>query len=221
MLSRGRSIVLLMALLTLLASCGSESPVTADSESGPQRRQDDGAQRAYRDLTEKDDVLYNLMLAYNQRNLVEFDRVIDANFVFHFSQEDIDNGNVVFEQWDRVSEIRATSNMFDPFFFPSPITSMYLWLTFSPGAWTSFVAGQETWYLKDAAYALRVEVGFTTYYSGVRGASFAIRSANVGGQDIWRIVSWHDGVTVPTGIPLASTLVEPQSWGAIKALYSE
>jgi hypothetical protein len=93
-------------------SCGPTAPDGADTQASDDTRVVENAAVPYGDLTEKDHVLENLELSYNERNLVEFDKLLDANFVFFFSPADVQNGTVPFSQWDRTSELSATANLF-------------------------------------------------------------------------------------------------------------
>ena len=62
-------------------------------------------------LERKDDVLHNLQLAYNQRNPGEVERILDENFVFHFSPNDVQQGLVANSSWGKDEEMNATTNL--------------------------------------------------------------------------------------------------------------
>jgi hypothetical protein len=77
------------------------------------------------DLKEKDDVLCSLEFAYRYRDVAELSRLMDPDFVFFFSPDDV--GGTVPTQWDRATELQATSAMFG-----SPPTGIR-----SPAGWES------------------------------------------------------------------------------------
>ena len=72
----------------------------------------------FKSLDKRDNVLFNLTLAYNQSNIEEYTKLLDDGFIFHFSTVDFQDGNVPVPQWDRTAELGATTNMFDPSFSP-------------------------------------------------------------------------------------------------------
>jgi hypothetical protein len=161
---------------------------------------------AFRDLTERDDVLFNLTESYNQRNWDEYNKLLDDKFIFNFSVADYNDGKVEFLQWDRAAEIAATRNILDPSApLPpgrDPVSSIDLTITFVDGAddWQPVTPDQqefpgETHYKQNVDYFLNVVAGETTFTSGNPiKAEYVVRLTNVGGTDIWRIVSWRDDI---------------------------
>jgi hypothetical protein len=72
-----------------------------------------GPPPAFRDLTERDDVFFNLQLAYNQRNIDEYNKMLDDKFIFNFSAADVSSGNVDVAQWiDYFLTVVAGENTF-------------------------------------------------------------------------------------------------------------
>ena len=154
----------------------------------------------------RDNVLFNLEAAYNQRNLNAYQKVLDDAFVFHFSAADVANGNVSVSQWDRAQEINATTNIFDKNFNPpsgSPISSIDLSLTYPNGedVWNLVNPDGnhpgETWYEKTVDYFLPVVAGDFTYTSGNPiKASYIVRWGKdpTSGDEFWRIVAWRDDI---------------------------
>jgi len=67
---------------------------------------------AFEDLTERDDVLINLEFAYNGRDLNEFHRLLDPDFVFHFGASDISEGTVPITDWPRPDEVESAMATF-------------------------------------------------------------------------------------------------------------
>jgi len=96
--------VVLAAVGLLAGSCILDPKKAPPKKGGPIGQE-------YRSLKEKDDVLINLQLAYNDRNISQYDKLLDDDFIFIFSQTDWQAGKTP-RQWDRTSEIRATTNMF-------------------------------------------------------------------------------------------------------------
>ena len=72
-----------------------------------------GRPPAYEDLKQRDDVLINLELAYNEKNSPRVEQLLNEDFVFFFGAQDISEGNVGVTQWDRADEITATENLFN------------------------------------------------------------------------------------------------------------
>lgn len=161
----------------------------------------------YKSLHERDDVIENLETAYNQRNIDQYKRLLDNDFIFHFSQTDVDNQTVNVENWDRAAEIAATQNIFDPNFNPpngrAPISSIDLAITFRAGEddWLRVTPSDpvkypgEVWYEQTVGYFLTVQAGDLTLTSqNTINASFVIRFAEADGDSIWRIIAWRDDV---------------------------
>ena len=165
---------------------------------------------AFRDLTERDDVFFNLQLAYNQMNIDEYNKLLDGPFIFNFSAADVQSGNVDVAQWDRVAEIDATRNIFNLGELPpgvDPISDISLELFFTDSRvdttagddWQPVTPpdpGQypgEVWYFQRIDYFLTVVAGENTFTSGnPLKAQWTIRQVDDNGTMIWRIISWRD-----------------------------
>ena len=91
-----------LALAILCLSCSADEVTIAPADTTPQ----------YRSLAKRDNLLFNLELAYNSRNINKFSELLDDNFIFYFGAMDIREGNVDQPQWDRDSENEATRNLF-------------------------------------------------------------------------------------------------------------
>ncbi|UCG52635.1 MAG: hypothetical protein JSW58_03545 [Candidatus Latescibacterota bacterium] len=151
----------------------------------------------------RDNVLFNLQKAYVERNDDQYDRLLDAGFVFHFSQVDFKEGKVTVEQWDRAAEMSSARNIFDRNFSKpgvDPVSKIDLTLTYPAGDdnWTQVTPEDqinypnETWYEKTVRYDLIVTSGPIDYTGLNIQASFTVRKAEVNGKEIWRIISWRD-----------------------------
>ncbi|UCH85226.1 MAG: hypothetical protein JSW50_05930 [Candidatus Latescibacterota bacterium] len=151
----------------------------------------------------RDNVLFNLQKAYVERNIDRYDELLDAGFVFHFSQADFKDGKVSVEQWDRASEVGSATNIFNRSFSKpgvDPVSEIDLTLRYTEGddSWTQVTPEDqqaypnETWYEKTVRYNLIVTSGPIDYTGLDIEASFIVRKADVEGQEMWRIISWRD-----------------------------
>ncbi len=159
----------------------------------------------YRDLAgPRDNVLWNLQTAYNARNIGEYDKLLDSDFIFYFSNSDVTSSEwTAGEYWDRAHEIGANRNLFDPAYSTptrEPASSIALSLTYAEGddKWTQITPDpvkypDEIWYEKIVKYDISVKSGAMTFIGNQKNASFVVRWAHVEGQgDFWRIVTWRD-----------------------------
>jgi hypothetical protein len=157
----------------------------------------------YKSLKSKDDVLLNLELSYNERNLTQYDKLLDDNFTFFFSDADFSSGKVNYQQWDRALEIQSTRHLFDRNYSGSqdPIRSISLKLLYSPGdiGWEETTPDSsyqgEKWYQKTVNYDLTVQTTANhQFLAQDLQALFVIRYAFVPSLNdtIWRIVQWYD-----------------------------
>jgi hypothetical protein len=150
----------------------------------------------------RDNVLINLKSAYNDRNINRYDELLDDDFVFYFSAEDVLNGTV--EYWSRQAEINANKNMFDPNYSnptQEPVQDIDLGLTYPLGddQWTQITpedqvkyAG-ETWYQKIVVYNLTVQLPGDFQYVGLnKQAAFVLREATKNSVKSWKIIVWRD-----------------------------
>jgi hypothetical protein len=167
----------------------------------------DVVQTPFRSGEVKNDVVFNLEKAYEERNIDQYGKLLDDDFIFNFSPADIRDGKVTVAQWDRASELAATANLFDPSFSPpqgEPVDRISLEFTYKVDEdddWQPVVPPDpqkypnETWYKLQVDYFLNVNAGATLYTSGnaIR-AEYTIRPVMVEGKQIWRIVSWRDDI---------------------------
>lgn len=160
---------------------------------------------AYKALDVKDNLLDNLELAYNQRNIEEYKKLLDPTpgvFLFHFSPTDVSEGRVSSSQWGWDEEIGSATNMFSrrppP---PQPAADdIKLELNFAGGDqdWlprTPPSHPSEVWYDKPVEYTLRVTVGPTVYTQNKAvQALFTVRWTEINGDSVYQIVTWKDDV---------------------------
>ncbi len=174
----------------LVVSCGDENPVIEETQKRPP---------SYKSLAEKDDVLFNLQLLYPQFDLQEYNKVLDDQFIFFFSDDDIGNG-IPFTEFFKDDEIRTLRNMGDDS-RPDRVLSIELTLSYSEEEWTPITpedqkyAG-ETWYQKTVVYNMTVQAEPNmTYISTDIKAQFTIREGeDLDGSKIWRIIRWRDDI---------------------------
>ena len=212
------AIILGSVLFTsLLVSCGDENPVIQEMRKAPP---------SYKSLAEKDDVLFNLQLLYPQYDWQEYNRVLDDDLIFFFSEDDIANGTP-FTKFEKSDEIRTLQHMGDDS-RPDRVLSIELTLSYSEEEWTPITpedqkyAG-ETWYQKTVVYNMNVQAEPNmTYVSTDIKAQFTIREGeDLDGSKIWRIIRWRDAFA--GGLLHADVgkhaRVQDTTWGQVKALY--
>ncbi len=184
----------------------------------------------------RDNVLYNLQFSYNSRNIDQYDKLLDADFIFYFSYADVNSSEwAAGKYWDRAHEIMASRNLFNPAYSTptrEPASSIALSLTYAEGDdhWTPITPDPvkypgETWYEKVATYNISVKSGTMTFMGIRKNASFVVRWAHVDGAgDFWRIVTWRDDtgtLNAARGGFDRAALVQDTSWGRVKSLYGE
>lgn len=184
---------------------------------------------AYLDLTERDHVLENLQLCYNQRNFTEYSRLLDeSKFVYYFSFADFMEGKTP-ELWGRLLDLSSAMNLFD-LTYPGVYRaiSIGLSLQYPADQWITIIPDQgqfpgETWYQKTVYYNLTVvaeaQPENITFIAQNLQALFTIRQSEVDGEQEWRIVEWRDDLESSTFTGWASASVQGSTWGSIKSLY--
>jgi hypothetical protein len=179
----------------------------------------------------RDNVLYNLQSAYNDRNISRYDELLDDDFVFYFSAADVQNGTVSSSYWSRAAEINANKNMFDPNYSnpnQQPVQDIDLALVYTQGddQWTPSDAPDqvrypgETWHQKTVTYSLTVQLPGDFQYVGLnKQAAFVLRAATKDSKLVWRIVTWRDD-TGSTLRAQAAAVSAETTWGQIKEVFS-
>jgi len=205
-----RPIVIIICIVAALAAWSCDSDKTTPSAPAD----------ASRNPTQ-DDVLHNLELAYNERNITEFEKLLDESFEFYFSEADFNSGAVQFENWGRLDELNTNQRLLDPDNpDPNRVISIDLDLDYLSGEWDpeppDSVHAGETWYVKNVVYRLVMKTADSWEYRALDlKALFKIRKDD-GGH--WRIVEWYDDFDSSRQLGLAP-LVQGTTWGGIKALY--
>jgi len=213
------AIILGSVLFTsLVVSCGDENPVIQEMRKAPP---------SYKSLAEKDDVLFNLQLLYPLFDWVEYNRVLDDDLIFFFSEDDIANGSP-FTEFEKSDEIRILRHMADPSRHDA-VLSIELTLSYSEEEWTPITpedqkyAG-ETWYQKTVVYNMIVQaVPDMTFVCTDVNARVTIREGeDYSGKKMWRIIRWRDGITdglLRTPVEGHAFSKRSSTWGGIKAVY--
>ncbi len=137
-------------------------------------------------------MLHNLEASYNQRNLAEYDKLIDENFTFFFSAEDFSSGRTP-ETWDRSTDVPATQRLL------TDGLTIDLDLQIDTLEWTPVTPDsfpKETWFMTTTNYTFTMRFSAdpaTTFItSGQPQAQFTVREVDVDGQKRWRLVKWSD-----------------------------
>jgi hypothetical protein len=209
--------LLLLVSIALLAavSCGDDEVATPQATNiSP-----------YKNLLNKDDVLANLDLAYNKRNFDQFEKLLDENFTFVFSEADYNEGTVDYPEWNRASELAANQKMLDPNLEGNKrVVSIELFLDDGGADWEPEPPNQdhpgETWYTKTVDYNFVAKTA-DDWEHRARGlqAMFYIRKDDSTGR--WQIVLWRDDKGGLIALSPSAPAVEETTWGGIKALYHQ
>lgn len=196
---------------------------------------DPPTERAFLSRSQNWHVLNNIELAYNKRNIAEYDALLDANLTFFLSAADVGGG--LPESWDRTVEYHVNQNLFSlaPTAGPTAtsISLNILWetddasITPQPGPSLLWIAlpysgqnGDETWYTTTLFYQFEINVEPDVTYLSTPGskAQFTIRNAGTAEAPEWTLVEMRDlGAERATAGRL--TAIEASSWGRVKALY--
>ena len=164
-----------------------------------------GTTANFKPLDKRDNLLFNLELAYNQRNINRYDEMLDTDFIYFFGATDISEGNVEQSQWGRDSEVASTGNLLEgragrevP---PADRISLDVRYPEGEDVWTEVTPGDpekypgETWYEKTVDYNLTVvisEIDLTLTNSNPRQASFVVRWDE--GREEYQVIQWRDDI---------------------------
>jgi hypothetical protein len=185
-------IIMLLALVSLAASCILD-PKQEPTKDPPQPIR-------FESLKEKDHTLINLELLFNEFNSTEYDRLLDDDFIFFFSDADFSSGKTP-EQWNRVVETTSYANFYDKNRSENRVTSNTLNLTFAANNWTEITPEDqvtypdESWYVSTVTYDMSVvldtEPELTLVAQGLK-AEITIHWDT--DMEIYRIIRWRDDV---------------------------
>ena len=174
-------------------------------------------------LSQKEYVLRDIEAAYNERRSDWYDALLNPNFTFFLSANDVGSGLPA--QWDRATEVLVHSRLLDRNYAPLPADSIYLdiqteplnftWIAFNPAS-----APNETWYTTTIYYTFRIEIEPDTHIplAGSK-AQFTVRDTGPYNDDAhhWQLVEMRD--LGGANLAAVAGLTEATSWGQVKALY--
>jgi len=176
-------------------------------------------------LTQKEHVLNNIELAYNQRNVEWYHGVLDQNFTFILAPGDVGGG--VPTSWGRATELDLHTRLFDKNYTALPCQSIKMDLNLDSVQWTEFTpqsAPSETWYLTTIYYNFTFEIAPNTYINDTgTKATFTVRDAGPSGNYAhhWQLVEMRDlgpqNNLMASRVALAST--QPSDIGRVKGMY--
>jgi hypothetical protein len=201
-----------LMLIAVMVACGDESdnPVVPPAPT-------------FQALTVRSAVLNNLEVAYNQRNIVQFEKLLDVDFTFYLSGIDVNEGLPA--QWDRSVEISANTNLFsrdeDPQGRWPLCTSIQMNVIFDDTlTWIEVPGPGETWYTTTLFYEFQIAVEPDTNFLPVPGAKaeFTVRNAGTDDAPQWQLLEWHD-IGAGTLFALRGSETEETTWGGVKSLY--
>ncbi|HEX5131278.1 MAG TPA: hypothetical protein VFX92_02195 [Candidatus Krumholzibacteria bacterium] len=209
------SVVLVASMGLTVVACSDDNPV---GQSAPQTN--------FKNLTERDDVLFNLQLAHNRRDITEYDKLLDPDFRFLLAAGDVKVGLPSF--WDRTTEVGANQCFFDRAgCMGKPLaTSVAMELLFGGVQWVGFQpasAPDETWYTTTVFYNFQIEFAPDTKYIPYAGAKaqFTVRNAGTDEAPQWKLLEMRE-LSANSGLnasAAARTSTEETTWGRVKSLY--
>lgn len=174
-------------------------------------------------LSQREYVLRDIEAAYNERRPDWYNALLDPNFTFFLSTDDVTNGLPA--QWDRATEVLIHSRLLDRNYASLPADSVYLdieteplnyiWIAINPAS-----APNETWYQTTLYYSFRIEI-VPNIYMPLPGskAVFTVRDAGPfnGDPHHWQLVEMRD--LGGANLLASAGLTEASTWGQVKALY--
>ena len=181
--------------------------------------------RLIKDLTRREDVLWNIENAYNKRRIDWYNGVLDQNFTFFLSTGDVNGGLPA--SWSRAVEVDINTSLFDKNNTTLPCQSIFMDIRAEDGvSWIEFIpesAPTETWYQTTLYYDFKFEISPNTYIplTGVQ-AVFTVRDAGKFGNydHHWQLVEMRDlGDATMASARMSAAATEPTTWGKVKSLY--
>ena len=176
-----------LLLFAVFALIGYSGCILSPDEEVPQPQ----PKPTYRALTDKENIIYNLMQCYKEHNLLRYDELLDPLFVWH-NQDDTVN--------ERAKDIEQTGKMFDA--AEGKYSDPALWLdklelTIYNNPWEQVlivdnVDCADCWETTRNYYITAVISGGATTYIGDAQARFIAVGADVGGQRIYRLKHIYD-----------------------------
>ncbi len=181
----------------------------------------------FKPLTTRQAVLFNIQLAYNQRNITQYDKLLDNDFLFYPSSREVNGGSLP-DHWARPEEVLYNSRLFDKGYTgPNRCKSIDMDLMFERGVqWVEVVPNaypNETWYMTTVDYNFQIVVNPDIDYQPLSNsrAEFTVRNIGTNDAPAWRLVEMRDlGAPLPPGANAVSIAgVTPATWGKVKGIY--
>lgn len=179
----------------------------------------------------RQNVLQHLELAYNNRAITEYNKILDPNFTMYFSSADVLAGKTP-EQWGRQDEISASRNLFDRAYTdtnPSDgiqprCEGIHMDVKWEDGVqWQEIEpasAPDEKWYTATVFYQFQFDIEGDVHLINNQSAKaqFTVRNAGTESQPQWRLVEMRD-LNSSSNSSASSSSTEQSTWGQIKTLY--
>ena len=202
-------IIPLVILIALSAACSDDKRTITDP-----------VDTGYVTADTPDALMVNFVRAYEERNIVEYEKLLHDDFEFTFTAEDVTELGLPSPIWDRLTELAATQRMFDGSMGVDPIS------------------GQPTPAITNIALSLDKVTEWTTAndgdprYEGTQHRVYRVtmrvtlegtEDQRIGGHQDFYVVE-NDGVFQmkawnEVGWSIKSKSNESESWGSIKVLY--
>jgi hypothetical protein len=192
-------------------------------EDDPERTIIDGEEN-YHALTQRADVLHNLELAYNRRNVAKYEELLDPSFTFFVAPGDVSQG--LPEQWGWADEATIHARLFDNNYSGTALRceKIMLDVLFEDGVtWVEvepLSSPGEKWYVATVLYVFRFDMEWDYHLISSPGAKaqFSVRNAGTDEAPRWQLVEMRDLSNESFGA-YSSRSTETATWGKVKALY--
>ncbi|HVP38037.1 MAG TPA: PEGA domain-containing protein [Candidatus Saccharimonadales bacterium] len=176
----------------------------------------------YRSPTSPENVIYNLMLLYHQRDSEEYGQVLASDYIFRFAPVDIVPGQP--DSLLRADELSFAENLFrtgKPAEDLEPAANSSLAITIQSHG-PDLRVGHSGWekYVVNTYLTLGFADGNTLRVTGVSWFYFTQEPA---GSGSWKLAEWADqGATLGSFLAVRAQGPQPArvtTWGALKRLY--
>jgi hypothetical protein len=177
-----------------------------------------GCLQRYYDLTDKEGILQNLLLAYTDRNIDRFAELLHDEYLFYLQEGDYMPGESPY--LTRQEDIQCTTNMFLAASGQYEPRIDRLELRLDDGVWSSVseIGGEpcEDCWMTQRHYSLLVGINEVTYIANDI-AVFCIKPAGPDEDSGYKILRIFDVMSSCTDMGALGS--EENSWGAIKLLF--
>ncbi len=172
--------------------------------------------------TSPENLVHNLVLAYNERSAAEFESLLADDFTFVLSEEDQENPGMP-DGWPRDTEVAIHQSMFDT----SYVQALTLRLTSGPLQWDpergmyTMIVEVVDFYLHGATPRHPDDPKEYRVMHAQEQLWFRREGWTAPATDdsVWTVAKWTELYASKAQLPLDTTPVEAQSWGSVKYLY--